>query len=134
MKLRSFQVTTFQSILDSTEVKVDDVTCLVGKNEAGKSAILKALYKLDPIREEDAKYDVTDDYPRMEVTDYEDRIAQGQHGPAKVVEAHYELDETDVKAVEKVFGPAFLKTKLVERSKHYDNSRTYKITVDEHEA
>jgi predicted ATP-dependent endonuclease of OLD family len=84
MKLRSFRVTMFQSVLDSTEINVDDVTCLVGKNEAGKSALLKALYKLDPIRGEDANYNVTDDYPRMEVTEYEDGIARGKHGPATV--------------------------------------------------
>ncbi|MGA9320934.1 MAG: AAA family ATPase [Xanthobacteraceae bacterium] len=43
MKLRSFRVTMFQSVLDSAEINVDDVTYLVGKNEAGKSALLMAL-------------------------------------------------------------------------------------------
>ena len=45
MKLRSVHVQRFRNILDSTEVKIEDkVTCLVGKNESGKSAFLHALY------------------------------------------------------------------------------------------
>jgi AAA15 family ATPase/GTPase len=42
MKLQSFRVTEFQSVKDSGVIKVDDIACLVGKNEAGKSALLKA--------------------------------------------------------------------------------------------
>ncbi len=70
MKLVEFQVTNFQSVDDSELIKVDQVTCLVGKNEAGKSAILKALHKLNPISEECALFDPTDDYPRSRVTEY----------------------------------------------------------------
>jgi predicted ATP-dependent endonuclease of OLD family len=121
MKLRSFRVTMFQSVLDSTEINVDDVTCLVGKNEAGKSALLKALYKLDRIRGEDANYNVTDDYSRMEVTEYEGGVARGKHGPATVVSARYELDDADVKKVEQAFGPEFLKSKFVTLTKNYGN-------------
>jgi len=133
MKLRSFRVTLFQSVLDSNAVEVDDITCLVGKNEAGKSALLKALYKLDPIRAEDAPYSVTDDYPRMEVNDYEDGIARGKHGPAKVVEAQYELEDEDIQAVEKVFGPSFLKSNALNRTKTYER-RSYDLDVDEQQA
>lgn len=48
MRLISFHVKTFRNVLDSTEVDVGDVTCLVGKNEAGKSAVLQALHTLNP--------------------------------------------------------------------------------------
>ncbi|MCW4038855.1 MAG: ATP-binding protein [Candidatus Bathyarchaeota archaeon] len=48
MKLESVKIENFKSILDTTEFSVKNVTCLVGKNEAGKSAILQALYKLNP--------------------------------------------------------------------------------------
>jgi AAA15 family ATPase/GTPase len=77
MRLKDFQVTTFQSAIDSGLVEVDDITCLVGKNEAGKTSLLKALYRLNPIRSEDANFSVTDDYPRAEVSDYEDEVARG---------------------------------------------------------
>ncbi|MCY3920921.1 MAG: AAA family ATPase [Chloroflexi bacterium] len=49
VRLRSFQVKKFRNIVDSGEVTVEkQVTCLVGKNEAGKSALLEALYLFNP--------------------------------------------------------------------------------------
>lgn len=49
MKLKKVHITEYRSIWDSNEFDIDDITCLVGKNEAGKTAILQALYKLNPI-------------------------------------------------------------------------------------
>ncbi len=40
MKLTKARVREFQSIQDSTEVEIGDVTCLVGKNESGETALL----------------------------------------------------------------------------------------------
>ena len=37
MKLVKVKIENFRSVEDSTEFEVDDVTCLVGKNEAGKN-------------------------------------------------------------------------------------------------
>ena len=64
MKLTRVRITDFQSILDSTEFKIGDVTCLVGKNESGKTALLKAIYRLNPIIESDKDFDVVDDFPQ----------------------------------------------------------------------
>jgi predicted ATP-dependent endonuclease of OLD family len=124
MKLKSFYVTNYKSVLDSNLIEVDDITCLVGKNEAGKTAILRALYKLNPIRSEDAEFNVTDDYPRMDVSDYEDSIAQGEEHE-QVVEATFELEKPEVSLVEAVFGDKFLRSNLLGRAKDYGNKRTY---------
>ena len=44
MKLIKARVKNFKSIQDSTEFDIDDrITCLVGKNQAGKTALLEAL-------------------------------------------------------------------------------------------
>jgi len=48
MQLKKAHVTNFRSAEDSGEFELDRVTCLVGKNEAGKSAILLALAALHP--------------------------------------------------------------------------------------
>ncbi len=40
MKLARVRIKEFRSILDSGEFTIDDITCLVGKNEAGKTAVL----------------------------------------------------------------------------------------------
>jgi len=134
MKLVSFRVASFQSVLDSGQVHVGDITCLVGKNEAGKSALLKALYRLNPIRPEDRNYSVIDDYPRLEVTDYEHAVQNDEREPAVVVETLYELDDEEVAEVEKQFGPRFFRDRTLVLSKNYANSRGYLLNVREDEA
>ena len=66
MLLRKVRIQNFQSVMDSNEFDVGDVTCLVGKNEAGKTALLKALYRLNPIIETEGGFDATDDYPAVQ--------------------------------------------------------------------
>ena len=71
MKLKEFRVREFKSIWDSGPIKIDaQTTCLVGKNEAGKTALLTALYRTNPIIPADAVFDLTYDYPKREVEDY----------------------------------------------------------------
>ncbi len=51
MRLAQFQVRKFRNIIDSGLINVEtDVTCLVGMNEAGKTAVLTALSRLNPSR------------------------------------------------------------------------------------
>ena len=105
MKLTKVRITEFQSIQDSTEFGIGGVTCLVGKNEAGKTALLKALYRLNPIIETEGGFDATDDYPRSSVSDYEEQVKAGKREQARVVQAVYELDPEDVSAVKSTYGP-----------------------------
>ena len=49
MKLVGFQVQMYRCVIDSTWVPVTPLTVLVGKNESGKTAILEALHKLNPL-------------------------------------------------------------------------------------
>lgn len=130
MLLKRFHVSEFQGVLNSGPIEVDDITCLVGKNEAGKTALLKALYRLNPIRPEDASFSVTDDYPRSEVNDYEDRVDNGEPHAA-VIETVYELEPEEILSVENVFGSSFLKNKMLTITKYYDNSRTDILSTDE---
>ena len=127
MKLTKVRVTNFRSILDSNEFKVGDVTCLVGKNESGKTALLKALYRLNPVNKEDDRFDITDDYPRGNLYDYEEKIDSGDEGPAEVVQATYALETEDFNAVKEVFGPECLKDKeaTLTLEKGYSNELTF---------
>ena len=109
MKLTGIRIREFKSIQDSTEVKIGDVTCLVGKNESGKTALLQALYRLNPLIEADGNFDVTDDYPRRAVSDYENDVEAGRRESAQVVQAIYALESDDINAVEEVFGSECLK-------------------------
>ena len=62
MKLTAFCVQNYRSILDSGWVDVDDIAVIVGKNESGKTSLLKALWKFNPFHE--AKYDLDREWPR----------------------------------------------------------------------
>ena len=63
MLLRHFKVVRFRNVLDSGEIPVEeDVTCLVGKNESGKTALLHALQRLNPARP--SSFELEADYPR----------------------------------------------------------------------
>ena len=127
MKLTKVHITEFQSIQDSTEFEIDDVTCLVGKNEAGKTALLKALYRLNPINEEDGEFDVTDDYPRSTMNEYANDVDAKRRKPAKVVQATYALEPDDITVVKETFGPECLKDKnpTVILAKGYSNTRWF---------
>ena len=70
MKLSTVEVSEFQSVRYSNRFYIGDITCLVGKNESEKTAILQALYRLNPIIPQHGNFDVTDDYPRANVEDY----------------------------------------------------------------
>jgi predicted ATPase len=48
MRLVSFQVKNFRSINDSGPVDVSQITSILGRNESGKSNLLRALYSLNP--------------------------------------------------------------------------------------
>ena len=135
MKLTKVRITNFQSVQDSNEFDIGDVTCLVGKNEAGKTALLKALYRLNPVVPEHATFDPTDDYPRSDVSNYEDAVRDGHQKPALVVTASYELEPDDLSVVEKVFGPHCLvgEPPTITLSKTYANRLTFNLQTNRRE-
>src|SRR6185295_16143336 len=105
MKLARVHVTEFQSVRDSGAFEIGDITCLVGKNESGKTAILQALYRLNPFIDAHGRYSVTDDYPRWDVEDYRLAVEAGRRPPARVARAEFTLGDEDRAAVEAVAGP-----------------------------
>lgn len=52
MELIDFRVSMYKGIIDSGWVKVEPLTVFVGKNESGKTSLLKALHKLNPYNSE----------------------------------------------------------------------------------
>lgn len=121
MKLTSARVTEFRSVWDSGEFSIGDITCLVGKNEAGKTALLKAMYRINPIVASDANFDVTDDYPRAYVSDYEEEVKESEREAAQVVEVTFSLEEKDTIAARKVFGSDLFTKNELKLSVYYPN-------------
>lgn len=62
MRLIEFQVKMFKSVINSGPIGVEPLTVLVGKNESGKTTLLKALHKLNPATPE--PYDIEHEWPR----------------------------------------------------------------------
>lgn len=129
MLLRKARVTNFKIVEDSNEFTLDRVTCLIGKNESGKTAILDALYRLNPYDEELSEYDKIEEYPRRYLMEYDERH-RGRE--ACVVTTTWELDDADVNAIEKVLGPRTVSSREVEVYKRYhDKGTIWVISIDE---
>ena len=62
MKLTAFRVQMFKCFLDSGWVEVTPLTVMVGKNESGKTSLLKALHKFNPFKAE--PYSMDREWPR----------------------------------------------------------------------
>ena len=127
MKLVKARVGDFKSIDDSDEFTLDQVTCLVGKNEAGKTAVLEALYKLNPVEDGTGEFGL-EEYPRRRLARDRKRIADE---PVTVVRTQWELEDHDVQWLEEQFGEGVLKSTTIEISKGYSNKRYWTIPLDE---
>ncbi|MFO0851846.1 MAG: AAA family ATPase [Gemmataceae bacterium] len=58
----AFRVQMYKGVLDSGWVELQDLTVIVGKNEAGKTTLLRALHKFKPFR--DDSYVINREWPR----------------------------------------------------------------------
>lgn len=125
MKLEEFRVREFRSIWDSGPIKLDDqTTCFVGKNEAGKTTLLNALYRTNPIRKGDAVFDETYDYPKREVEDYRFAVENEDREPAVVVDCTWELEEDDRAAIAAVFGAKAFTDRTFRRVSSYGTAQS----------
>ena len=119
MKLKSFRVTKFRNIVDSGEITADPaVTCLVGKNEAGKSGLLEALYLFNPAYDE--SFNIQEQYPRWLMAKDRRTSQLEEHSPINVT---FSLDEEDAAAIAEVLGQG------VWSPCHITLSRTYSGTL-----
>lgn len=130
MKLKTVECRDYKSIRNSNCFEISDVTCLVGKNESGKTALLEALYRLNPIISEEGEFDVTDDYPRSDVADYEQSVSRGKRKHSVVIQAAFDLDDDDTADVQDAFGDVFMSRTLT-LSKGYDNELNIEMKLDE---
>jgi predicted ATP-dependent endonuclease of OLD family len=126
MRLLNVRVQDFRCIEDSTNFSVAGVTCLVGKNESGKTALLKALHKLKPDEASKEQFVDSKDYPRR-------KWRPGSPIPPNppAVTTTWELDDSDIEALEKQFGAGIISDRTFTLSKGYDNTRHYSIKMDE---
>ena len=119
MKLTRARVKNYRSIDDSTWVQLEDVTALVGKNESGKTAFLQALRKINSISGDNDRFNIRD-FPRKGYIKYK-KIHE--KSPETVVQAEFELSDTEVAEIESKYGANILLNNKVIVSKDYKNDR-----------
>lgn len=130
MLLREFSVVRFRNVVKSGPIPVaDDVTCLVGKNESGKTALLHALEGLNSAR--GAKFDLHDQYPRWLLT--RDRKS-GVADDTRPISAVFELEEGEKAQLEERFGVGVIKDPKVVVTSDYEGGRGVAVEADEGKA
>jgi predicted ATPase len=87
MRLASFQITNFRSINDSGLIDSTQITTILGRNDSGKSNLLRALHSLNPT-EGIAELSPIKDFPRH-------RRLEECTGDTPVVFTRWSLDESE---------------------------------------
>ena len=126
MKLMAVRVQNYKCIDDSEEFSVQDLTCLAGKNEAGKTALLQALRHLNPVEKSEAKFDPLMEYPRRR----RHELDEGG-GKSKVLTTTWKLSSADVKVVEATLGPNAIASRSIQISRGYSNQSICTIELDQ---
>lgn len=122
MKLIKAHIHDFRCVEDSEPFSLGSVTCLVGKNESGKTALLHALEKLNPLDDARRKLDKYRDYPRFKLNDYDPSLP--------ISETTWQLEDSDIAAVEEKLGKGALGEKTVVVTLKHDSKQTWSITLD----
>ena len=125
MKLVSVQVQNYKCVEDSGEFSVNDLTCLAGKNESGKTALLEALRRLKPVEgRAEQNYNPLFEYPRR-------KYIPQQEVKDRVLTTKWELSPDDISEVEKSLGKGAMAKSMVSIHRGYDNRSTWAVSIAE---
>jgi len=112
---------------DSGEFDLGQLLCLVGKNEAGKTALLQALTGLNPHPLASFTYDLERDYPRRWLTEYAERHKEGQ---ARVITTKWTLSKEEKEAITKESGDALKDAPVVIYRRYGDNEPQWELPIN----
>lgn len=130
MELKSVRVQNFRSVEDSGEFTVEHLTCLVGKNEAGKTAILQAIAGLNPHPATPFKYELERDYPKRFLARYKERHPT----PANVITSRWRLSPATIEKIKGEFGPNVMTGDLVTITRGYETGQYWSLPISEAKA
>lgn len=128
MKLTAVRVQNYKCIDDSGEFSINDLTCLAGKNESGKTALLQALRRLNPVEESEFNFDKLMEYPGRR----RQELKTGGPSAREVLTTTWDLSQEDLAAVKNVVGPnAIQKSVKVSVRRGYDNKTEWEFEIGE---
>ena len=122
MELKSFRVRNFRSINDSGEIDVSRITALLGRNESGKSNVLRALHSLNPADGFKALNPIKD-FPRH-------RKLSECNDSTPVVDSTWQLSEYEQRRLAEIW-PAAEGVSEVTVSRRYGDKRYVGIDAQE---
>jgi hypothetical protein len=122
------RITDYRSVEDSEIFDVEkDVTCLVGKNESGKTTLLQGLFRVNPV--ESAGFDEVVDFPARKTRERKQLPADKR---IPVVRAIFRFDDDEMKAIQEELGPKALRSPEFEVVTGYRNSiRNFTLPYNE---
>lgn len=119
MKAVKFRVQNFRNINDSDWIPIEKVTAFVGRNESGKTTLLKAFHKFNPATPE--PYDPQREFPRDRYT--RDYVAGGSKGGDwPVCSVQFELSDDLKAAITAILGAGQEPPKVAILTRYYDGS------------
>lgn len=128
MELKKAKVTNFRSVEDSEEFSLNHSTCLVGKNEAGKTALLQALTGLNAHPATPFEYNIERDYPKRYLARYEQR--HPDEG-ALVLDTEWEIDEETKQQLVSEFGENAITGSTVTIKRRYNSEPHWTVPINE---
>ena len=130
MKAVRFRIQNFRNIDDSGWIPLERVTNFVGRNESGKTTILKAFHKFNPAIPE--PYDAQREFPRDRYT--RDYIAGGSKGGEwPVCSVAFTLDDDLKVEISTILGKIQEPPQEAILTRYYDGSLSfdYEPTLEE---
>jgi len=129
VKLLKVKVSHFKNILNSEDVNIQpDVTCVVGKNESGKTAFLQALHRFNPAQP-NVSFNAQRQYPAWLEKQHRRQRDLESHAP---VTAYFWLEDPEWLAVESQLGKGSIKSREIKISRTYGNEFTWEPGIVEH--
>lgn len=127
VKLVAVTVQKFRNFVEPQRIEVErDVTALVGKNESGKTTILKALHRLNPANGDAHTFDLVTEYPRWRLS--RDRRNDPDIADTRPVTAEFRVDQADIDILTGVLPAPLLPTTKVFAARTYSNE--YQVWVE----
>ncbi|ENW06974.1 AAA family ATPase [Acinetobacter beijerinckii] len=102
MRLVKVQVQNYRSIIDSGEFDIEQIkTVFVGINEAGKTALLKAINHINPGSDIE-KVNILRDFPRSKYSEYVQNKSTDEINKTPLVKGWFSLEQSDIDEIEKL--------------------------------
>ena len=126
MQLEALIIERFRNFVQPQTVEIhSDVTCLVGKNESGKTTILKALHRLNPANGDDHEFDITTEYPRWLLARERRKLDVNAICP---IRGTFSLSEPELSKLSEEFSVSLPSETFVTAARRYDNELVIDIS------